>query len=256
MIDTHAHLDFPNFKEDFDAVLQRAEENNIESIVCVGIDEESCFRVVELADTYPHIWATVGVHPHDAQNVSRRYLLLLEELAASPQVIAIGETGLDYNKNRSPRKVQQKVFREQLQLAVRVNKPVVIHCRDAHEDLLKIIVEEGIEQIGGIMHCFSGDKEFARRTLDLGLYISFAGPVTYPKSHRLREVVEEVPLERILLETDCPFLAPQPVRGKRNEPAYVKYVYETVADLKGISVQELHKYCRQNLQSLTGITLP
>lgn len=253
MIDTHVHLDFPKFHNDFDQVLQRAEDSGVEAMICIGIDEQSCFRVVDLADDYSHIFATVGIHPHDAQNVSRRYLLFLEDLAKLPQVVALGEMGLDYFKNYSPHHVQQQVFREQLQLAAKINKPVIIHCRDAYEDLLKILVEENIQQVGGILHCFSGDAEIARRSLDLGLYISFAGPVTYPKSAKLREAVQEVPLDRILLETDCPFLAPQPVRGKRNEPAFVKYVYEEVANLKNISTTELHTHCRQNIQRLTNI---
>ncbi len=255
MIDTHAHLDFPDYKNDFLSVLDRAVENDIKAIVCVGIDERSSRRVVELAGLYPQIWATVGIHPHDASKVSRGYLKALEELAESPRVLAIGEIGLDYHRDRSPRDIQQKIFREQLKLAQKINKPVIIHCREAYKDLTEILMQEDIERIGGVLHCYSGDESFARQSLDLGLYISIAGPVTYPNAHQLREVVKMLPTERLLIETDAPFLAPQPYRGKRNEPSFIQSTYEKVAGLKNISVKELQVICRENLQRLTGIRI-
>ncbi len=255
MIDTHAHLDFPNYKKDYDEVLERAAAAGVKAIICVGIDEKSSTNAVKLAESTPQLWATVGIHPHDAAKVSDNYQLHLEKLASSERVVAIGETGLDYYKNYSPRHVQQMVLRELMHLAWQVKKPLVFHCRDAYEDLLKILTEEKVENIGGVLHCFSGDKDFARQSLNLGLYISIAGPVTYPNAHRLREVVKYVPLDRILLETDSPFLAPQPQRGKRNEPACVEYIYDEVAQLKQISRLKLQNHCRQNLFHLTGIEI-
>lgn len=253
MIDTHAHLDFPDYKKDFEEVMDRAAETGVQAIVCVGINEKASRRVVELAGQYPQIWATVGVHPHDASKVSPNYLQVLEELSASPRVLAVGETGLDYNRDRSPRDMQKKIFRDQLRLAHKLNKPVVIHCRDAYDDLMEIMVQEDIERIGGVLHCYSGDEDFARKSLDLGLYISIAGPVTYPNAERLREVVKMLPDERLLIETDAPFLAPQFKRGKRNEPSFIRSTYEKVAGLKNLTVPELQIICRENLQRLTGL---
>lgn len=255
MIDTHAHLDFSDYKKDFVHVLERAFNNNINGIISVGIDEHSSRKAVDIAEQNPKIWATVGVHPHDSVRVSKHYLHLLKELSASSRVLAIGETGLDYYRDRSPRDIQQKIFREQIRLAIEIDKPVIIHCRDAYEDTLKIVAEERIERVGGILHCFSGDLIFARKSINLGLYISFAGTVTYPNAQRLREVVKEIPPERILIETDSPFLTPQSFRGKRNEPFFIGETYETVASVRNITTEELRKQCRLNLHRLTGLVL-
>jgi len=255
LIDTHAHLDFPDFKDEIKGVMERADHNGVKGVICVGISEKSSSDVLDIAGQYSQIWASAGIHPHDANNVSERYESVLEKLALSPQVVAIGETGLDYFKDRAPRELQQNVFRAQLRLALKVQKPVIIHCRDAYQELMKIMKEENIEQVGGILHCFSGDENFARQSLELGLYISFGGIITYPKAHRLREVVKIVPLDRIFVETDSPFLTPQPMRGKRNEPAYVKYNYDQIASLKNITREYLQTHCRRNLTNLFNITL-
>lgn len=256
MIDTHAHLDSPDYKEDFSAVLKRAAACGVRAIVCVGTDENSSLRAASIAKENPRIWATAGVHPHEAVRVSPTFPQSLKELAILPKIIAIGEIGLDYYRDHSPRDKQRQVFRAQIRIAREMNKPVVIHCRDAYEDLMKIMVEEKIEQVGGVLHCFSGDESFARRSLDLGLYISVAGPVTYPRADRLRDTIRIIPPDRLLVETDAPFLAPQPFRGKRNEPSFICATYDQVAAIKKISFEELRKQCRCNFQRLLGISLP
>lgn len=256
MIDTHLHLDFPDFRKDFDEVLENAFNKGLEAMVCVGIDEDSSRRMVKMANGNSCIWATVGVHPHDAARTSENYIQKLKKMSEDPRVIAIGETGLDYYRDRSPRDVQQRVFREQIALAREVNKPLVIHCRDAYRDLMDILIHEEAEKIGGILHCYSGDTDFALKSLEKGFYISFSGTVTYPNAVSLRDVVALVPPERILVETDAPFLAPVPYRGKRNEPAFIEATYKKVAEIKKMTVSELNSHCRANLQRLTGISLP
>lgn len=253
LVDTHVHLDFPDYADNFSEVLQRAEENRVKGMISIGISPGSSQKVVEIAEKYDNIWATVGVHPHDVKSLSDHYLQELSRIAQSPQVIAVGETGLDYFKMRSPQDEQRKVFRQQIQLAKELNLPLVVHSRDAEEDTQKILEEEKAHQVGGVLHCFSGGLDFARSALEKGYYLSFAGPVTYPKSHRLKEVVKEVPLNRILLETDAPFLTPQQFRGKRNEPAYVAYIYREVASIKGIMEEELEESCMINARRLFGI---
>ncbi len=256
MIDTHLHLDFPDFRKDFNDVLERASEKGVEAMVCVGIDEDSSGRVLEMANGNPRIWATVGVHPHDAAKASHNYIQKLKKMSEDPRVIAIGETGLDYYRDRSPREIQQRVFREQIGLAREVNKPLVIHCRDAYRDLMDILVHEEAEKIGGILHCYSGDTDFALKSLEKGFYISFTGTITYPNAASLREVVALVPPERILVETDAPFLSPVPFRGKRNEPAFIEATYKKIAEIKKMTFSELQNHCRDNLQRLTGISVP
>lgn len=239
LIDTHAHLDFPQFSADLEKVLERALSSGVEAIVNTGTDERSSLRSVELSRRYPRISATVGVHPHGAAGVSTGWLKKLEKMAGEKTVLAIGETGLDFYRDLSPRHVQEKVFREQIRLACRVQKPLVIHSRNAHDSTLRVLHEEKLPRPAGIMHCFSGNLQTARAFLDLGFYISLAGPVTYPRSHGLRDLLKYIPAERLLLETDAPYLAPQAYRGKRNEPAYVRYVYERVALALGWELEQL-----------------
>ncbi len=255
MIDTHLHLDFPDFRKDFHAVLQRAAASGVEAMICVGIDEPSSLRAVEMANKYHQVWATVGIHPHDAAKASDTSFLRLKKMAEDPRVVAIGETGLDYYRDRSPRDVQQRVFREQISLARETGKPLVIHCRDAYKELMDILVHEEANKVGGILHCYSGDIDFALKSLRMGFYISFSGTVTYPNAANLRDVVSMVPLDRILIETDAPFLSPVPYRGKRNEPSFIEATYKTVAEIKKLTVTELQSHCRLNLQNLTGISL-
>ncbi|RJX25231.1 MAG: TatD family deoxyribonuclease [Dethiobacter sp.] len=253
LVDSHAHLDFNNFDRDREEVLQRAKNQGLKLIVNIGFDLASSKESIKLAAQYPFVYAAVGIHPHDAVNALSGYLGELEEMTHHPKVVALGEMGLDFYRDRSLRPVQREVFRQQLRLAGKIDLPVIIHDRDAHEEVLKILEEEGLPARGGVMHCFSGDLGLARKLVRLGLYISIAGPVTYPRNHKLSEVAAAVPLERLLIETDAPFLTPSPLRGKRNEPAYVTFVAEKVAALRGISVESLGRACLENARKLFSI---
>ncbi len=228
-IDTHAHLDFSQFKNDLEPVLERAREKGVAAVVNAGTDEQSSLRSVELSKKYPQVGASVGIHPHGAARVSKNWLEKLEKLASEDVVLAVGETGLDFYRNLSPREAQEQIFREHLRLACRVQKPVIVHSREAHSETLQILKEEPLPSKGGVMHCFSGDRKQLEAFLDLGFYVSLAGPLTYPRSHALRELLNYIPQDRLLMETDSPYLAPQAYRSKRNEPAYVKFVYERAA---------------------------
>ena len=239
LIDTHAHLDFPQFNRDFAAVLQRAKENGLVAILNAAADEVSSRRALKLSLKYPMISAAVGIHPHSAKEVSGNWLKRLEELALSETVLALGEMGLDFYRNLSPKEVQEEVFRKQLRLACRLDKPVIIHSREAHPAILKILQEEELPLSGGVMHCFSGSLEELEAFLDLGFYISIAGPVTYPRNHKLRALLTHIPSNRLLLETDSPYLAPQAYRSARNEPAFVKLTYERVALELGLDLDTL-----------------
>jgi len=253
LFDTHAHLHFPEFGSDRGEMLARARAAGVRWMVNIGTDLETSWQAVGIAEVDPDIYASVGVHPHDAASADEAVFKTLEELARRPKVVAIGETGLDYYRNLSPRDVQAKVFRRQLTLARVVGKPVIIHCREAHDDLLKILREERAHEIGGVMHCFSGHVQFAEASLELGFYISIAGPVTYPNARKLPEVIKAVPVEWLVIETDCPFLPPQPHRGKRNEPAYLPITAQRVAEIKGHPVDELGELMSQNALRLFRI---
>ncbi len=242
LIDTHAHLDFPQFSQDFELVLEHAREAGVIAILNAGADEESSKRSVEISLKYPWISASVGVHPHSAAKVSGGWLSRMKKLAENDTVLAIGEMGLDFYRNLSPREDQELIFREQLRLACQVDKPVIIHSRQAHAETLKVLKEEELPSPAGVMHCFSGRLDQMESFIDLGFYISIAGPVTYPKSHDLRNLLKFIPADRLLLETDAPYLPPQAYRSERNEPAYVRLTYERVAlaleqDLEGLSKQ-------------------
>jgi len=253
--DTHAHLHFPEFTADLPAVLQRAREAGVRFLLTIGTDVEDSKAAVALAEQDPEVYAAVGVHPHDAAQADEAALDELRRLAtASPKVVAIGEIGLDYYRNLSPRETQVRVFRRQLNLARQLKKPVLIHCREAHREAVEILTEEGVQEIGGVMHCFSGDGAVARQCLDLGLLISVAGPVTYPNARKLPEVVRLTPADRLVVETDCPFLPPQPYRGRRNEPAYLPITAARVAELKGEPLEELGPVMARNALTLFGIS--
>lgn len=250
LADSHAHLDFSSFDKDRDGVVRRAMAAGVELIINVGFDLASSGKAVELAALHPSIYAAVGIHPHDAAAVPGDYLEQLELLAAAPGVVALGEMGLDFYRDRSPRPQQRKVFREQLALARCLNMPVILHDRDAHAELLKILKQDGLPPAGGVMHCFSGDLALAREAMNLGLYISIAGPVTYSPNRDLRAVAAALPAGMILLETDAPFLAPVPLRGRRNEPAYVAHTAEVVASLRNCSAAALGEACLTNTRRL------
>jgi TatD DNase family protein len=242
LFDTHAHINALQFEEDREEVIQRALDEGVENIVVVGFDNETITGAMELAEKYDFIYAAVGWHPVDAIDMTDDDLRRIEELASHPKVVAIGEMGLDYHWDKSPKDIQKEVFRKQIQLAKKVNLPIIIHNRDATNDVVTILKEEKAEEVGGIMHCYSGSLETAQQCLDMNFYISFGGPVTFKNAKQPKEVAKEVPLDRLLIETDCPYLSPHPLRGKRNEPAYVKFIAEQIAELKEISYTDLaHK---------------
>jgi TatD DNase family protein len=253
LFDTHAHLHFPDLVPELDAVLARARAVGVRRIVTIGTDRETSQAALAIAERDPDIWASVGLHPHDAEHGDDALFADLEALAASPRVVGIGEMGLDFFRNLSPRPAQDAAFRRQLALARSLGKPAIIHSRDAHAETLAILAEERVRDVGGIMHCFSGDVEIARRCLDLGLLISLAGPVTYPNARALPDVARFVPADRLVVETDCPYLPPQPYRGKRNEPAYLTITAARVADLRKESLEELGPRMAANAMRLFGI---
>ena len=243
MIDSHAHLTVKKYRNDLGAVLARAREAGVSAIVNIGFDADSSADGVHLAEEHSDLFAAVGVHPHDANTVDDFLLSYLEELSANPRVVAIGEIGLDFYRDLSPRRTQEDVFVKQLALAKKVGLPVIIHNRDAHRRVMEILRSE--KASSGVMHCFSGDMGLARQVLDLGFYISFAGPITY-NGGKAGDVMRKMPPDRLLVETDCPYLTPVPYRGKRNEPAYVRYVLERVARFMGKPVEEVEALTDEN----------
>ena len=222
-------------------------------LLTIGTEPESSRAAISLAAREAGVWAAVGIHPHDAAGTDAAALEEIERLAAEPRVVAVGEIGLDYFRNLSPREDQHRAFRALIGIARRAGKPVVVHCRDAHEDTLAILAEERAQEVRGIMHCFSGDVAIARRCLDLGFVISLAGPVTYPNARALPDVARFVPSDRLVIETDCPFLPPQGYRGKRNEPAYLSITAARVAELRGEPIETLAARTTANACALLGI---
>jgi TatD DNase family protein len=240
LFDTHAHLHFPELRADLDAVLARARAAGVTGIVTIGTDRETNPAAVALAERLPDVYATVGIHPHDAGAAADADFEAMERLArGSAKVVALGEMGLDFFRDLSPRDAQETVLRRQLDMARRLGKPVVIHCRDAHPEVLAILAEERVGEVGGVMHCFSADVEVAKRCLDLDLLISLAGPVTYKNARSLPDVARFVPADRLVVETDCPYLPPHPHRGQRNEPAWVAITAAHVAGLRGVAPEAL-----------------
>jgi TatD DNase family protein len=219
----------------------------------VGIDLDSCRSAITLAEQFDFVYAIVGIHPHNAKDVDAASYDFLRTCARHAKVRALGEMGLDFFRNHSRRQVQLDRFREQVALAREVNLPVVIHDRDAHRETLAILKEEKASEVGGVIHCFSGDYGMATACMDMGFYISIPGTVTFTKAQTLQEVVRRMPLERILIETDCPFLAPVPFRGKRNEPAYVQYVARAIADIKKLSFEQVAEVTSRNARLLFGV---
>lgn len=252
LFDSHAHLDDEAFDYDREKVIENLKENNIGWVLNPGADMPSSRRAVKLASEYENIYAAIGVHPHDAENFKEEDILELKELAKNKKVVAIGEIGLDYYYDNSPRDIQRKVFKRQMDLAYELNLPVAIHSRDATGETFEILSEyKG--KVKGIIHCYTGAIEMAKRYIDLGYYISIAGPVTFKNARVVKEMAEEVPISRLLIETDSPYMAPTPFRGKRNEPKYVRYVAEEIAKLKDMDVDELIAITRQNTVDILNI---
>jgi len=232
IIDTHAHLQDKKLRVNLDSVLGRAQEAGVEKIICVGYDLASSQEAVLLARKYRQIYAAVGIHPHDAQTLTVEVLTKLKDLAKDPRVVAVGEIGLDYYRDLSPRDKQKEAFIEQIKLAQEIGKPIIIHDRDANQDVIDIVKKQRAGKNGGIMHCFSGNLPLAMESIKEGFYISFAGPLTYKNAKKAQEVVTKIPQNRLLVETDCPYLTPEPWRGKLNEPAHVRLVVQKMAELR------------------------
>ena len=253
LIDSHVHLEMPQFDEDRKEVINRFLVNGVGLIINIGSSLENSKKAVELARKHKFIYATVGIHPHDIKNANAQTYAEIETLLKNEKVVAVGETGLDYYKNYSPHNVQVEGFKRHIQIAKKHNKPIIVHCREAEDEVLSILKNDSAKEIGGIIHCFSGSMQFADECLNLGFYISFSGNITYPKAKNLREVVKIVPSDRLLIETDAPFLSPQSKRGKRNEPAFVQYVAEKVAELKILSREDVERNISRNIHRLFGI---
>jgi TatD DNase family protein len=255
LIDSHAHIQGKEYSEERDAVIARAHEAGVEKIIAVGGagDMSSNTEAIALAAAFPSIYATVGMHPHDAKDVGEQELRELAALTSNAKVIAVGETGLDYYYNHSPHDVQRRVFTHFIHMARDNGLPLVVHERDAARETAELLRSEGGQDLRGVIHCFTGDYDAASAYLDLGFYLSFTGIITFKNAGPLREVVRNVALERMLVETDSPFLTPVPHRGKRNEPAYVRFVAETIAEIKGLPLKEVAQRTTRNVQDLFRI---
>lgn len=257
LFDSHAHVDGPEFDEDREAVLARAREAGVRRIVVIGAvgEPSSAERAVAMAERDPDVWATVATHPHDVDKMTDEWWATHERLARHPRVVAIGETGLDYYYDHSPRDTQQAAFRRFLELAHAVGKPVVCHIRDAHDDARTILREGRAADLGCVIHCFTGTPDDAREYAQMGCYVSFSGIVTYKTAQNLREAVPLVPKDRLMIETDCPYLAPVPRRGKRNEPAFVVHTAEVVAGCAGISFEDLARITTENASRVYRLSI-
>jgi len=255
LIDSHCHLDMAAFDDDRDAVLSRAAHAGVAAMVTIGAGGpvECNHSAIGMAETHPNVFATVGIHPHDASNVNEETFGEVSRLADHPKVVAIGETGLDYHYDNSPRPVQQEAFRQFIDLARRKLLPIVVHLREADVDALRILREERAAEIGGVIHCYSSGAEAARKFLDLGFHISFSGIVTFKAADKVRAAARLVPEDRILVETDAPFLAPAPDRGRRNEPALVVRTAECLATVRGEQLATVSARTRENTRTLFGL---
>jgi TatD DNase family protein len=247
-VDTHCHLDNEQFESDREAVIERARQSGVERMMAIGTGDgpPDLQTAVRLADSYPFVYATIGVHPHDASKASEETFTHLRELARHPKVLAIGEIGLDYHYDFSPRDVQRQVFERQLELAREARKPIVIHTREAWPDTLEIL--RALWQGEGIMHCFIGDEVQARQVLDLGFHLSFGGVLTFPKAESVRQAARITPPDRLLIETDCPYLAPVPHRGKRNEPAFIAETARRLSEVRGVALDEIARVTTENFE--------
>ncbi|HJX54022.1 MAG TPA: TatD family hydrolase [Polyangia bacterium] len=250
IVDSHCHLDFDDFAQDLPAVLDRARQAGLQAMICIGsgADLATAQRAADLAAREPDVFAAVGVHPHDAAKLEDDWWPVLDELARAPRVVGVGETGLDYFYDRSPRETQAEVFRKFLALSRSTGRPFICHVRDAHEDALAILRAESPSEAGGVVHCFSGNLDHARGYLDLGLDLSFSGILTFKNADEIRRVAAFAPLGSILVETDAPYLAPMPLRGKRNEPALVVKTLEALALVRGIPFSRAAEATAQNAQ--------
>lgn len=253
MIDTHAHLDFPQYDQDREEVIKRAFDSGLEAFINIGVDLISCRKSIELASNHQRVYATVGVHPHDAEKFDDNACEFLRKLAGGKKVVAVGETGLDFYRDYSPREAQIRAFEAQIDLAKELGLPLVVHIRKAHREGLEILEEKQDGSLRGALHCFSGTLDDAKRGVALGFHVAFGGSLTFPKS-RVQEIIKHIPYDRILTETDCPYITPVPHRGKRNEPSYVRHVVEKMAELlTPSSFREMDELTTSNAKRLFGI---
>lgn len=248
-IDTHTHLQFDSFDEDREVVIQRAIKNNIDAIITIGTDVASSAQVVEIAARFAVVFAAVGIHPNDSMNVDKKEFDKIKHLANKNKVIVIGEIGLDYYRDYTTRSKQEESLRAQIRIGHELGLPLILHNRDAHRDILPILQDEKAEKIGGVFHSFTGDIKFLEIVLGENYYISFTGPITF-KNANYNKLIDCVPLEQLLLETDSPFLAPVPFRGKRNEPAHLNYIAEKISQVKGVSIDKLAQITTENTENL------
>jgi TatD DNase family protein len=253
LIDSHAHLEMPEFDQDRDEVIQRAKKQGIGYIITIGIQIPEAEKAIALTETYDWIYAAIGIHPHYAQEIGENTYEKLESLASHPKVIAFGEIGLDFFRNLSPREVQLRRFRELIHIGKKLKLPLIIHDRNAHRETLTILEEENGFKGGGVIHCFSGDYDMAKKCVDRGFSISVPGTVTFKNATGLQDVVKKLPLDTMIVETDAPFLAPFPFRGKRNEPAYVMYTAKKIGELKNRSFEEVAQQTTENIRNLFNI---
>ena len=253
LIDTHTHLDDARYNDDRDATIARAQEVGVTTFITIGCDLTTSRAAVALAGRLPFVYASVGVHPHEVKHIADDWYDELQRLAQHEKVVAYGEIGLDYHYNHSPPKLQRERFREQICLARDLALPIIIHTREAQEDTIAILREERAGEIGGVFHCFSGDAWLAKDALDLGFLLSFSGVITFQNASMLRDIVKTVPMDRILIETDCPYLTPVPYRGKRNEPAHVRFVSQKIAEIKAVPVERVEAETTRNAERLFKI---
>lgn len=246
LIDTHAHIFYENFKDDLDEVIQRAKDNGVEKIIVPATDLKTCTEVISLAEKYEIIYGTAGVHPHETKDWDKANINQLEKFAQHEKIIGIGEIGLDYYYDFSPKEKQKEAFTDQLNLAVKLGLPAVIHNRDSDDDMLEVIDSYKGSGLKAQFHCFNASSDHAAKYIEMGHYISFTGNITFKKADSLRNVLMQIPLDRIMVETDSPFITPVPFRGKRNEPAYVKYVAEKTAEIHGITFEEAARISSEN----------
>jgi len=254
-IDTHAHYDNERFDEDREDVIKRVYEEGTGIIINASSTVESSEKSLELAKKHQFVYCTVGIHPHSADQCTDETMAYLTTLARHEKVVAIGETGLDYHYDFCSREEQKRNFIANIAMAKELKKPVVVHDRESHEDILQIMKEEKISQCGGVVHCFSGSVEMAREVVKMGLYISVGGTVTFKNARRIMEVVEYLPNDRLLLETDCPYMTPEPYRGTRNDSSYIRYIAQKIADIKEVAIEEIYETTNTNACRLFGIQI-
>ncbi len=255
LFDTHAHYDDEKFDKDRHTVIERVHEEGISYILNASSNMESVKLGLELAQKYPYIYVAIGIHPHCADEVVDSTLTSLYELASHCKVVAIGEIGLDYYYDFNPREIQKISFSKQINMAKELSLPIIVHNRESHEDVLNIIIREKAKETGGVFHCYSGSVEMAREILNNNFYISIGGPVTFKNAKRVVEVIKYVPEDRLLVETDCPYITPEPFRGKRNDSGYLKYIVEKVAEIKGMAFEEMAAITMENAKRLFRIDL-